>query len=134
MNSSDISLAVDSLQADIIQLVDKLPNLKHKKWISRSLSSLVRMAGEEFETLDWKIISASLLDLERGFQIFYPYRHVRKICIFGSARISADTQEYRMAADFAKYVTQQGFMVLTGVEVGLCRREMKGRVWIYRLG
>lgn len=72
MNSSDISLAVDSLQADIIQLVDKLPNLKHKKWISRSLSSLVRMAGEEFETLDWKIISASLLDLERGFQIFIP--------------------------------------------------------------
>jgi len=126
MNSSDISLAVDSLQADIIQLVDKLPNLKHKKWSSRSLSSLVRMAGEEFETLDWKIISASLLDLERGFQTFYPYRHIRKICIFGSARISSDTQEYRMAADFAKYVTQQGFMVLTGGGGGIMQAGNEG--------
>ncbi|MGL5134913.1 MAG: LOG family protein [Planktothrix sp.] len=126
MNPSDISLAVDSLQADIIQLVDKLPNLKHKKWISRSLSSLVRMAGEEFETLDWKIISASLLDLERGFQIFYPYRHVRKICIFGSARIQCDTPEYQMAADFAQSVTQQGFMVLTGGGGGIMQAGNEG--------
>lgn len=126
MNSSDISLAVDSLQADIIQLVDKLPNLKHKKWISRSLSSLVRMAGEEFETLDWKIISASLLDLERGFQTFYPYRHVRKICIFGSARIGCDTPEYQMAADFARCVTQQGFMVLTGGGGGIMQAGNEG--------
>ncbi|SKB12774.1 conserved hypothetical protein [Planktothrix sp. PCC 11201] len=126
MDSSDISLAVDPLQADIIQLVAKLPNLKHKKWISRSLSSLVRMAGEEFETLDWKIISASLLDLERGFQIFYPYRHVRKICIFGSARIPADTPEYQMAADFAQCVTQQGFMVLTGGGGGIMQAGNEG--------
>ncbi len=126
MNSSEISQAVDSLQADIIQLVDQLPNLKHKKWISRSLSSLVRMAGEEFETLDWKILSASLLDLERGFTIFYPYRHVRKICIFGSARISPESEEYQMAADFARCVIQQKFMVLTGGGGGIMQAGNEG--------
>jgi uncharacterized protein (TIGR00730 family) len=126
MDSSGTSLTTDSLQAELLQLIQQLPSLKHEKWISRSLSSVVRMAGEEFDTLDWKILSASLLDLERGFQIFYPYRHVRKISIFGSARTSPEAEEYQMAADFARCVTQQGFMVLTGAGGGIMQAGNEG--------
>lgn len=126
MDSSGISQTVDSLQAEVRALIEQLPSLKHEKWIGRSLSSLVRMAAEEFDTLDWKILSASLLDMERGFQIFYPYRHVRKICIFGSARTPPEAQEYQMAADFARRVSQQGFMVLTGAGGGIMQAGNEG--------
>lgn len=126
MDSSGTSQLFKSLQAELTQLIDQLPNLKHQKWISRSLSSVVRMAGEEFETLDWKILSASLLDMERGFLVFHPYRHVRKICIFGSARTSPESEEYQMAADFAGCVTQQGFMVLTGAGGGIMQAGNEG--------
>jgi uncharacterized protein (TIGR00730 family) len=118
--------SMESFQVDLMQLIHKLPHLKHKKWIARSLSSLARMAGEEFETLDWKIISAALLDMERGFQIFYPYRHVRKICVFGSARTMPEAGEYQLAADFAHCVTQQGFMVLTGGGGGIMEAGNRG--------
>lgn len=126
MDSSGTNLTVDSLQAEMRSLIQQLPGLKHEKWISRSLSSLVRMAGEEIDTLDWKILSASLLDMERGFQIFYPYRHVRKICIFGSARTSPAAAEYQMATDFARFVAQQGFMVLTGAGGGIMQAGNEG--------
>ncbi|MDY7021901.1 MAG: LOG family protein, partial [Cyanobacteriota bacterium] len=115
-------------------LIQQLPTLKHEKWISRSLSSLVRMAGEEFDTLDWKILSASLLDMERGFQIFYPYRHIRKICIFGSARTSPEAEEYQMAANFARHVSQLGFMVLTGAGGGIMQAGNEGAGSEYSFG
>ena len=126
MDSSGSNLAVDSLHAEMGSLMERLASLKHEKWISRSLSVLVRMAAEEFDTLDWKILSASLLDMEKGFQIFYPYRHVRKICIFGSARTSPEAPEYKMAADFARQVCQQGFMVLTGAGGGIMQAGNEG--------
>ncbi|MGV2831025.1 LOG family protein [Myxosarcina sp. GI1(2024)] len=102
------------LSQEIKELLDSLGKHKNKQWIERALSVLVRLAREDTERLDWKILTASLEDLEQGFKKFYPYRHVRKIAIFGSARIASDTAEYQMAVDFARRVTQLGFMVITG--------------------
>lgn len=117
---------LESLQVDIAELINQLPNLKHGKWIQRALSVLVRLTEEEIDRLDWKILSSSLEDMERGFQVFYRYRHVRKVTIFGSARISPDTPEYRMAADFARHVTQLGYMVMTGAGGGIMQAGNEG--------
>lgn len=118
--------ALESLQADVAELINNLPNLKHGKWIQRTLTLLVRLAGEEIDRLDWKILSASMQDMERAFQVFYPYRHVRKVTIFGSARISSDSPEYRMAADFARSVTGLGYMVMTGAGGGIMQAGNEG--------
>ena len=111
--------ALKSLQTQLTALIDKLPDLEHGKLIQRALSILVRLAGEEIDRLDWKILTASLQDMERAFQVFYPYRHVRKVTIFGSARITPDTPEYKLASEFAYYLAQQGFMVMTGAGGGI---------------
>lgn len=126
MNSSEIEDAIASLQNDINQLIIELPQLKHQKWISRSLSSLVRIGGSEIESLDWKILSSALLDMEQAFQVFYPYRHVRKICIFGSARTSPEAAEYKMAMDMARSMVEHGFMVLTGAGEGIMQAANHG--------
>lgn len=117
---------LDSLQADLEQLVHQLPNLPHGKWIHQALRTLVRIAGEEIDRLDWKILNASMQDMERAFQAFYPYRHVRKVTIFGSARLPAHSPEYQMTMDFAKAVTDQGFMVMTGAGGGIMEAGNKG--------
>jgi uncharacterized protein (TIGR00730 family) len=118
--------ALDSLRADVTELLDRLPTLKHSKWIVQALATLVRIAGTEVERLDWKILSAALQDMELGFQIFYPYRHVRKVTIFGSARTAPQEAEYRMAVDFARCVTQQGYMVMTGAGGGIMQAGNEG--------
>ncbi len=118
--------AFESLQAEVIDLLDRLPMLKHSEWIERSLSTIVQMAGEDLDRLDWKIIAASLRDMEKAFSLFYPYRHVRKIVIFGSARVSPESAEYLMARDFARAIAQQGFMVITGGGGGIMQAGNEG--------
>lgn len=126
MTLSPSDYAHKSLQADLATLVEELPNLEHGKLIQRALSVLVRLTGEEIERLDWKILTASLEDMERAFQVFYRYRHVRKVTIFGSARISRGTPEYELAANFARYLAQQGFMVITGAGGGIMEAGNEG--------
>ncbi|NEQ75665.1 MAG: LOG family protein [Okeania sp. SIO2C9] len=118
--------AVESIEAEVTKLVKNLPTLKHEKWIKRSLSTIVSMASQELDRLDWKILAASLQDMEKGFEVFYPYRHIRKITIFGSARTSPEAPEYQMAVNFARRITQQGFMVMTGGGGGIMQAGNEG--------
>ena len=126
MIRSESGQGFESLQAELIDLLDRLPMLKHSEWIERSLSTIVQMAREDLDRLDLKIIAASLRDMESAFEMFYPYRHVRKIVIFGSARVSPQSAEYLMARDFARAIAQQGFMVITGGGGGIMQAGNEG--------
>jgi uncharacterized protein (TIGR00730 family) len=116
----------DSLQADIAELIARLPTLKHRLLIQQALATIVHLAQSDIERLDWKILSSALADMERGFQLFYAYRHVRKVTIFGSARIATDTPQYHMALEFARTVSQLGFMVMTGGGGGIMQAGHEG--------
>jgi len=117
---------LESLQADLAELIDRLPTLKHRQFIQQALATIVRLADSEIERLDWKILSAALADMERGFQLFYDYRHVRKVTIFGSARLSPESPEYHMAVEFARAISQLGFMVMTGGGGGIMQAGHEG--------
>ncbi|WP_413173946.1 LOG family protein [Anabaena azotica] len=117
---------LESLQADIAELIDRLPTLKHRQFIQQALATIVRLADSEVERLDWKILSAALADMERGFQLFYGYRHIRKVTIFGSARLASETPEYGMAVQFARAVCKLGFMVITGGGGGIMHAGQEG--------
>jgi hypothetical protein len=107
-------------------LLENLPHHQHRQLIERALATLVSIASQETDRLDWKILTASLEDLAKGFNTFYPYRHVRKIAIFGSARTPKDTPEYQMATDFACQITKLGFMVITGAGGGIMQAGNEG--------
>ena len=115
-----------SLSSDIDKLIHSLAEHEHGELIERALGVLLRIAGEKVDCLDWKILTTALEDLEKGFQVFYPYRHIRKVTIFGSARLSPQSSEYRLAAEFARYITQFGFMVLTGAGGGIMEAGNEG--------
>jgi len=115
-----------TLKADLLDLLTQLPSLEHGKWIEQALISILRIAAEEIDRLDWKILTASLQDMERAFQSFSDYRHVRKISIFGSARLPSDAPEYEIALEFSRQVAQQGFMVMTGAGGGIMQAANEG--------
>lgn len=114
------------LNQQLEELLANLANHPHRKLIQRSLGALLRIAEEDTDRLDWKILTASLEDLEQGIKRFYPYRHTRKIAIFGSARTPPQQAEYKMAADFARCITQSGFMVITGAGGGIMQAGNEG--------
>ena len=122
----DGSLRRESLRKDLLHVLDQLPSVENGELIGEILETLVRMAQQEAERLDWKILSYSLLDMEEGFKAFYPYRHTRKITVFGSARTPITAPEYQMAAEFARRVVKQGFMVMTGAGGGIMQAGNEG--------
>ena len=115
-----------SLRSRLHHFLDVLPQLSHSPLIFRSIETVLNMAEEDLDRLDWKILSAALQDLEKGFQVFHRYQHVRKISIFGSSRLPPDSPAYQMAVDFARCVTQQGFMVMTGAGGGIMEAGNQG--------
>jgi len=114
------------MQNDFNQLVEQLHTHKHGKLIRQLLETLMRMIQHEGDRLDWKILNYSIQDMERGFRTFEPYSHTRKITIFGSARLASDSTEYVMARDFAREITQRGFMVMTGAGGGIMQAGNEG--------
>ncbi|GAA6615855.1 LOG family protein [Scytonema sp. NUACC26] len=126
MTSSESLDTLNSLQAEIAELFEHLPTSKNRQYVMQALSTIVNLAKSDIERLDWKILSAALVDMERGFELFYAYRHVRKVTIFGSARLSSESPEYRMAYDFARCVSQLGFMVMTGGGGGIMQAGNEG--------
>lgn len=126
MASSPLSDRSELLQAEVLRLLERLPQAQHGELVQMALSTLIRMAEGDLDRLDWKILNASLQDMERGFKMFHPYQHIRKISIFGSARITPDTEEYQMAVKFARRITELGFMVITGAGSGIMQAGNEG--------
>ncbi|NJR69293.1 MAG: cytochrome D ubiquinol oxidase subunit II, partial [Synechococcales cyanobacterium CRU_2_2] len=106
--------ALDKLQADLTHLVARLPELEHGLLIQRALQNILLMAEENLERLDWKILQGSLQDMEHAFRVFAPYRHVRKVAVFGSARTPETDPDYSIAFAFSKCMAAQGFVIMTG--------------------
>lgn len=116
----------ETLDLQLKQLLANLAEHPHQEFIQRALRVLLRITESDTEHLNWKILTASLEDLEQGFKRFYPYRHRRKIAIFGSARTSPQHPEYKIALDFARCMTESGFMVITGAGGGIMQAGNEG--------
>jgi uncharacterized protein (TIGR00730 family) len=114
------------LKTELMALVDRLPDLDRGKWIRRALESIVRIADTEIDRLDWKILSATLIDMESAFQVFHPHRHIRKVTIFGSARTPDTAIEYQLAQEFARKIVAKGFMAITGAGGGIMAAANQG--------
>jgi uncharacterized protein (TIGR00730 family) len=126
MASQFSSQAIQNLKDNFDRLLKRLDTIPHRELVYESLLTLLRMTEEDIDRLDWKILKASLQDMERAFQAFHPYRHVRKIAVFGSARLPEESKEYQIAAQFSRSITEHGFMVMTGAGGGIMEAANKG--------
>jgi uncharacterized protein (TIGR00730 family) len=114
------------ISAQLEELFADLSEHPQRQLIKRALGVILRVAETDTERLNWKILTASLEDMEQGFSRFDPYRHTRKIAIFGSARTSPQQPEYAMAVNFARCMTESGFMVITGAGGGIMQAGNEG--------
>lgn len=90
------------------------------------LDTVVRMADERTERLDLKIANAALREMAEGFEVFAPYRHVRKITMFGSARTLATDPLYALARDLAALLAANGWSTVTGAGPGIMAAGLEG--------
>jgi uncharacterized protein (TIGR00730 family) len=68
---------------------------------------------------DVKMLSTALKELRYSFKVFTPYRNVRKVTVFGSARLPASHPAYAVAVEFSRRIAEAGYMVITGAASGI---------------
>ncbi|CAN5711910.1 TIGR00730 family Rossman fold protein [soil metagenome] len=68
---------------------------------------------------DLKLVHRALREMRYANKVFYPYRDVRKITIFGSARTKPGHPAYEAAEHFSHRMVQEGFMAITGAGEGI---------------
>lgn len=87
--------------------------------IEQIKESADRLAADEPSRGDLKIISRTIRELRYAFKVFSPYRHRRKVSVFGSARTPQDHPDYRQAERFSRAMAGEGWMVVTGAAAGI---------------
>ena len=81
---------------------------------------------DELDILDLKVINRAVAEFRHAACIFKPYRMVRKVSIFGSARVTGESPYYHLAMKFGRLLVENGFMVITGAAEGIMRAGIEG--------
>ncbi|MBM3847926.1 MAG: LOG family protein [Verrucomicrobia bacterium] len=75
---------------------------------------------------DVRVIQTTVRELRYAFRLFAPHSAARKVTMFGSARLPATRKEYQEAVEFAKRITAEGWMVITGAGPGIMQAGHEG--------
>jgi uncharacterized protein (TIGR00730 family) len=117
--NGEVDRAIDQL----ISLVDSV----RRPQITRQMILTCLKAGMEDDGgNDLKQMSAALKELRYTAKAFRPYHDIKKISVFGSARLDADTDLYRLARRFGQQMVQAGYMVITGGGPGIMQAVNEG--------
>ncbi|MEN6406897.1 MAG: TIGR00730 family Rossman fold protein, partial [Thermoguttaceae bacterium] len=54
-----------------------------------------------------------------AFKVFAPYRHTRKVTVFGSARTPSQQPAYQQAFEFGRQMAEHAWLVVTGAASGI---------------
>ncbi len=107
-------------------LLDAIGVKANRDQLLEILQTVVRLASEGRDRLDLKIANAALKEMVEGFEVFAPYRHVRKVTMFGSARTLPTDPLYAQARDLAALLADHGWSTVTGAGPGIMAAGLEG--------
>src|SRR5213596_551839 len=100
-------------------LLERLADVPDGDMVGEIVANAIKLLRDQTNRGDVKLINKSFKELRYALKIFAPYRDVRKVSIFGSARTAESHADYRQAEAFAKEMVAQGWMVTTGAGGGI---------------
>jgi uncharacterized protein (TIGR00730 family) len=99
---------------------------QQRELVVSMLETVVGMARTDSDLLDLKIADTALQEMAEAFEVFGPWRHVRKVTMFGSARTAPDDPIYVLARDLARRLASEGWMIVTGAGPGIMAAGTEG--------
>src|SRR5580658_9292621 len=101
------------------RLIEQLKQVPDGDMVGEIIANALKLLRDQTNRGDIKLINKSFKELRYALKIFAPYRDVRKVSIFGSARTREDHADYKQAAEFARLMAAAGWMVITGAGSGI---------------
>lgn len=122
---------IDRILAIVSERVhDNDGRLDNRDQLREILVSSIRIAldvaAKRADRLDLKIASSALSEMRDAYLTFGPYRHIRKVTIFGSARTVPGSPLYEQTKALAAAMAAKGWMVVTGAGPGIMAAGLEG--------
>jgi len=99
-------------------LEEQIQGHPQRRLIQKAVVSLLQVARQERDFPEWRLISGCLADISEALEVFRPYRRVRKITVFGSARSYEEDPCDHLAEELAQLAVEAGFDGMTGAGAG----------------
>jgi uncharacterized protein (TIGR00730 family) len=94
--------------------------------IEEMITTALKIGRDELSVADLKLINRSAKEMRSAAKTFAPFKHVRKVVVFGSARSTRDSPDYKVATDFACEMVREGFMLIAGGSEGIMGAVQRG--------
>ena len=124
--SIPVSTGNPVLDANLFDLSRRFCGSHDPDTVLQMLATVMNAAASELGEHELEIMNTSLDELFVADKMFYPYRNVRKITCFGSARIRQNEPSYKLAVDFARLAAEHGYMIITGGGPGIMQAANEG--------
>jgi len=110
----------------ISELAKRSSSLDTEYLLREILTTTVKLGKESVDRGDLKLVNNTLKELRYSFKIFSPYRAIKKVIIFGSARSKNNSSEYKMAEELSRKLSAKKYMIVTGGGPGVMEAGNKG--------
>ena len=90
------------------------------------LTTVMKLHEDGASTGDLKVTNTALKELRYSYKVFAPYRDVRKVTVFGSARTLPTASAAMAALMFGRRMVEEGWMVITGAGAGIMGAAQEG--------
>ncbi len=110
-----------------VKKLSEIASTRHDpRYLQEYIKTGINMAQSAASDHDFTVLIRSGREMYRANCVFAPYRHIRKISVFGSARIRNDEPAYETAREFAREASDHGYMVITGGGPGIMQAANEG--------
>jgi uncharacterized protein (TIGR00730 family) len=110
----------------IDKLIELSDGIRRPEYVREMILASLKAGQEDDESADLKLMNTTLKEMRFTSKVFGPYRNVRKVTVFGSARTRPDEPIYEMAKLFGHKLAQAGYMVITGGGGGIMQAVNEG--------
>lgn len=102
------------------------PDGRTRDLVAGLLMTSLKIGRDNTGMGDLKMLHRALREMRYANKIFEPWRHVRKVSVFGSARTRPEMPEYEAATTFSRLMVREKFMVITGAGDGIMGAAQHG--------
>jgi len=110
----------------IDRLIEMVGDVYHPEMIREMIIAALKAGLEHASLADLRLMNYTMKEMRFTAKAFAPYRNVRKVTVFGSARTRPDEPVYAIAREFGRRLAEAGYMVITGAGGGIMQAANEG--------
>jgi len=118
----------------IHDLIEAVGGVRRPGIVREMILASLKAGQEDDGKVDLKLMNTSLKEMRFTAKAFSPYRDVKKVTVFGSARTRPDETAYQMARLLGQKLAESGYMVITGGGGGIMQAVNEGAGPDYSFG